>query len=179
MATWFGELHDLGHGLVAVDEIVGIGGDRGENGGNQFGIGRQRHIFRGAGADRFDGGAGIGLDAAGDDRHMNALCFKFRDQLRDVAGDVDHQQIGAAAGAQHLHCGDDIFSVGNGRPAIDRDFGRRHQLSVQRTNDQEPHLFYPPSTTDQRSVLIISVMVTPSFSSTRTTSPRATSRSLT
>ena len=40
-------------------------------------------------------------DAAGDDRHVDALGVEPRDQVADVERDVDHQQVGAAAGAQH------------------------------------------------------------------------------
>ena len=40
-------------------------------------------------------------DAAGDDRHGDVLGFEPRDQVADVDRDLDHQQVGAAAGAQH------------------------------------------------------------------------------
>ena len=41
------------------------------------------------------------LDAAGDDRHVDALGVEPLHQVADVERDVDHQQVGAAAGAQH------------------------------------------------------------------------------
>ena len=40
-------------------------------------------------------------DAAGDDRHVDALGVKPRDQVADVERDVHQHQVGAAAGAQH------------------------------------------------------------------------------
>ena len=67
------ELHHLRHRLVAPDEFAGVVGDGGEHGRDQLGIGRQRDVFLGAGVDRGDRGAGVVLDAAGDDRHMDVL----------------------------------------------------------------------------------------------------------
>src|SRR6202020_3570597 len=61
-----GEFDDLGHGVVAIDEVARVIGDRSEYGGDQFRIRRQRNIFLGAGVDRGDRGAGIVGDAPGD-----------------------------------------------------------------------------------------------------------------
>jgi hypothetical protein len=47
--------------------------------------------------DRVHGGAGVGGDAAGDDRGLDALGFEPLDQVADVDGVVDLQQVGAAA----------------------------------------------------------------------------------
>ena len=55
--------------------------------------------------------------------------------------------------------------------AADRDFRGGAELAVQFADDEQSHQDCPP--------LMISVMVTPRRSSTRTTSPRATSRLLT
>ena len=56
------------HARIGMNDGVAVLGDRGEDGGDQLGIGRQRQILLGAGLDRGDGGARIGADAAGDDR---------------------------------------------------------------------------------------------------------------
>ena len=95
------ELHHLRHRLVAIDQLAVIVGDGGEHGRDQLGIGRQRDVFLGAGVDRGDRGAGVVLDAAGDDRHVDVLELELLDQIADVERDLDHQQVGALAGAQH------------------------------------------------------------------------------
>ena len=95
------QLDDGGHGVVAVDHLAVVVGDGGEHRGDQFRIGRQRDVFFGAGVDRLDRGAGVISDAAGDDRHMDAFGVQPVDQIADVEGDIDHQQVGTAARAQH------------------------------------------------------------------------------
>ena len=61
------------HRIVAIDEVAVIVGDRRQYGRDQLGIGRQRDVFLGAGMDRGDRGAGVVLDAAGDDRNVDVL----------------------------------------------------------------------------------------------------------
>ena len=73
VAICCGELDDLRHGVVAVDQLAAVVGDGGEHGRDQLGIGRQRDVFLGAGVDGGDRGAGVVLDAAGDDRHVDAF----------------------------------------------------------------------------------------------------------
>ena len=131
-----------------------------------------------------DRGAGVGGGAAGDDRRVDVLGFEPVHELADVDRDIDHQQIGAAAGAQHGERLGDVGGVGDRGALIHRDLGRGGELAVERADDQEPHgLFllpgWPLARITSRSALMISVMVTPSFSSTSTTSPRATRRLLT
>ena len=46
--------------------------------------------------------ARIGVDAAGHDRHADALGLVGGDQAGDVELVVDHQQVGALAGAQRV-----------------------------------------------------------------------------
>ena len=161
--------------VVAIDHVAGVVGDGREHRGDQIRIGRQRDVFLGAGMDGAHRGARVVADAAGDDRHMDALGVERGDQVADVDGDVDHQQVGAAAGAQHGERLLVAFGVGDVGALVHRDLARDGELAAQRADDEKAHgrdLLY-------RSALMISVMVTPSLSSTSTTSPRATSRLLT
>ena len=103
----------------------------------------------------------------------------------DVELDVDHQQVGAPAGAQRVRAPPSMSSTcATLAPRSSRSCTAAVMLAVQLSDDQKPHGVSPqimprglrrcasPS-------LMISVMVTPSRSSTTTTSPRATSRLLT
>ena len=176
------QLDHARHGVVAVDQFAPVVGDGGQHRGDQFGVGRQRDIFLGAGLNGRDRGARIGGGAAGDDRRMNVLGFEASDQIADVDGDVDHQEVGAASGAQHRERLGDIRGMGDQRALVHRELGRGGELAVERADDQKAHLVIPSSLSAANydlSALIISVMVTPSLSSTRTTSPRATRRLLT
>src|SRR5258708_1455728 len=147
-------------------------------------IRRQRDVFLGAGVDRRDRGAGVIGDAAGDDRYVNVFGLQPHYQIADVEGDIDQQQIGALAAAQHAHRLFVVLGVGNGSAIVHGDLGGGRKLALQCTNDEKPHgnlLFVcsrPWSAVSSkvpqvRSALMISVMVTPSLSSTRTTSPRS------
>src|SRR5690606_8199341 len=127
-----------------------------------------------------------GADAAGDNRHVDALGLVGGDQAGDVEVVVDHQQVGALAAAQglgRLVASLDMTDLGAVRH---RHFHSRRQLSAEPSDHQEPHgssplrpLRFASPQAPLSSVLMISVMVTPSRSSTTTTSPRATSRLLT
>ena len=140
-----GELDDARHGVVAVDQFAAVVGDGGEHGGDQFGVGRQRDVFLGAGLDRGDRGARVGRGAAGDDRRVDVLGLEPGDQLADVERDVDHQQVGAAAGAQHGERLGDVRGVGDRRALVHRDLGRGGELAVERADDQETHGVIPSS----------------------------------
>ena len=95
-----GERDHRAHRLVFEDQLVAFVGDGGEHGGDQLGVGRQRQVFLGAGADRVDGAARIGADAAGDDRGADALGDERAHQLADVERDIAEHEVGAAAAAQ-------------------------------------------------------------------------------
>ena len=95
-----GQRDHRAHGFVFVDQLVGFVGHRGQHGGDQFGIGGQRQIFLGAGADRVDRAARIGADAAGDHRGADALGREAAHQRADVQRDVAQHQVGARAAAQ-------------------------------------------------------------------------------
>ena len=101
------------HALVAIDQLARVVGDGGEHGGDQLGIGRQRDVLLGAGVDGGDRGAGVVAHPAGDDRHRDALGLEAAHQVADVERDVDHQQVGAAAGAQHVERLLDGLGVGD------------------------------------------------------------------
>ena len=129
-AICWASLTTLRHRLVAIDQIAGIVGDGGEHRGDQFRIGRQRDVFLGAGVDRGDRGAGVVGDAAGDDRHVDVLGFEPHHQVADVERDVDQQQVGAAAGAQHGERLLDRFGVGDGGAVVHRDLGGGGELAL-------------------------------------------------
>ena len=139
--------------------------------------------------DRGDRGAGVVGDAAGDDRHVDVFGFEPHHQVADVEGDVDQQQVGALAAAQHGHRLFDRFGVGHRSAVVHRDLGGGRELALQCANDEKPHVYLLSvcsrlagayrQNCQLRSALMISVMVTPSLSSTSTTSPRATRRLLT
>ena len=134
-----GELDHLGHRFVAVDQVAGIVGDGGKHGGDQFRVGRQRDVFLGAGVDRGDRGAGVVGDAAGDDRHVNVLGLQPHHQVADVEGDVDQQEVGALAAAQHPHRLLMVLRMGHGGAIVHRDLGGRRKLALQCANDEKPH----------------------------------------
>ena len=206
------QLHHPRHRVITINEIAGVVGDGSQHRGDQFRVRRQRNVFFGAGLNGGDRGAGVGRGAAGDDRRMDMFGFQCAHQVADGDGDIDHQEVGAAPGAQHRHRLRDVGGVGDRRALVHRELGRGGELAVESANDQKPHglfLFrrarrsrmasgerrmrvirFPPlfairhslfacSRHHPRSALMISVMVTPSFSSTSTTSPRATRRLLT
>ena len=86
--------------------------------------------------DGVDRGARVVGDAAGDDRHVDALGVEPGDQVADVEADVDHQQVGAAAGAQHGERLLVAFGMGDGGALVHRDLGRGGELAPQRADDQ-------------------------------------------
>jgi hypothetical protein len=95
-------------------------------------------------------------DAAGDDRHMDALGVEPRDQIANVDGDVHHQQISTAAGAQH---GERLLigvGVGDGGTFVHRELCRARELALQRADDQETHGFAPYSNSNWRACCISS-----------------------
>ena len=69
--------------------------------------------------------------------------------------------------------------MGDFGPAVHRDLGGRADLALQAADNEKTHGYVPLCPYEPEPALMISVMVTPSRSSTSTTSPRATSRSLT
>ena len=133
------QLDHLGHRLVAVDQIARVVGDGGEHRGDQFRIGRQRDVFLGAGVDRGDRGAGVVGDAAGDDRHVDVLGLEPHHQIADVERDVDQQQVGALAAAQHRHRLVDGLGVGHGGAVVHGDLGGGRELALQGADDEKPH----------------------------------------
>ena len=98
-----GERLDLHHRRVLRDEWAIIIGNSRKHSGDQFGIGRQRDEFAGAGADGGGGGGGGGGDAAGDDGGDNALTFHGCNQRHDVFVNIDHDNVSAPSGAQQVH----------------------------------------------------------------------------
>ena len=133
------QLDHLGHGFVAIDQFAGIVGDGGEHRGDQFGIRRQRDVFLGAGVDRGHRGAGIVGDAAGHDWHVDMFGLEPHHQVADVERDIDQQEVGALAAAQHAQRLLVILRMGNGSAIVHGDLGGRRKLPLQCANDEKPH----------------------------------------
>ena len=131
-----GELDHARHGIVAINQFAAVVGDGREHGSDQFRIGRQRDVFLGAGLDGGDGGASVGRSAARDYRRMDVLGFEPAHQLADIDGDVDHEQIGAAAGAQDGERLGVAGGVRDGSALVHRQLGRCRQLAVECADDQ-------------------------------------------
>ena len=116
-----------------------IVGDRREHGRDQLRIGRQRDVFFRARMDRGDRRARVGRHAARDHRHGDVLGLEPRDQIADVDRDLDHQQVGAAAGAQHAQRHLGVVRVGDARALVHGELGGERELAAQRSDDQEAH----------------------------------------
>ena len=176
-----GHLEDLGDARVARDDGVVLLGHRRQHGGDQFGLGGQGDVFARAGLDRAHGGIGVGADAAGDHGDAEPLGRQAVDQGPHIVGHVDHHQIGALARAQRLEPAVDRVDMDHARALRHGDAARGSNLPVECTDDEQLHPVYslPLPKPQDLSVLMISVIVTPSRSSTTTTSPRATNRLLT
>ena len=127
------------HDLVAVDQLARVVGHGRQHGCDQLGIGRQRDVFLGARVDGGDGCACIVADAAGDDRRGDALGFEPQHQVTNVERDVHHQQIGAAARAQHVERLIDIDGVRDTGALVHRELGRGCELAVEASDDEEAH----------------------------------------
>jgi hypothetical protein len=90
--------------------------------------------------DRGDSSAGIVGDAAGDDRGVDVLGLEPHYEVADVEGDVDQQQVGTLAAAQHAHRLLVILCVGHGGAVLHRDLGGGGELALQCANDEKPHV---------------------------------------
>ncbi len=190
-----GELDHVRHRLVAIDQLAGVVGDGREHRRDQLRIGRQRDVFLGAGVDGGDRGARVVArcrrrrSARGCARPRAAAPGRgCRARRRPSAGRRRGRSAARRAPArcvsawvtlaplsiailvavvswplqgsddQEAHGSAPCFRLSRMRASGDGGSGAAHQL---------------------RSALMISVMVTPSLSSTSTTSPRATRRLLT
>ena len=141
----FRQLHHGGHGFIAVDQVAALFRHGRQNRRNHVRIRRQRDIFLGAGPDGGHSCAGIRIRPAGNDRHMNALVRKPCNQRADVQLHLDHQQIGATAGAQHPQRPFDVIRMGDLSAALHRDFRGCRKLAAKRPNNQQAHLRLLPA----------------------------------
>ncbi len=90
------------HRRIGRDHRPFVVGHGGQDGGDQVRLGRQGDELLGPGADGVGRLARVSVDAAGDDRHMDALGVVGGDQGGDVDAVVDHQQVRALPPAQLL-----------------------------------------------------------------------------
>ena len=138
-AIWSANCDDARHRRIAEQEVGDFPRHGGDDRGDQLGVGRQRDVFLGAGADGVDRGGGIGLGAAGDDRDVDALAIERGDEAGDVDHHVDQQQIGAAAGPEAREGDVDGRGVGDLGAALHGELGGFGELAVEGADDQETH----------------------------------------
>ena len=70
---------------------------------------------------------------------MDVLGLEPHHEVADVEADVDQQQVGALAAAQHVHRLFDGFGVGDRCAIIHRDLGGGRELALQGADDEKPH----------------------------------------
>ena len=131
-----GQLDDARHRRIAEQEVGALARHRRDDGGDQLGVGRQRDVFLGAGADGVDRGGGVGLGAAGDDRDVDALGIERGDEAGDVDHHVDEQQIGTAAGAEARERDLDGRGVSDLGAALHGELGGFGELALEGADDQ-------------------------------------------
>jgi hypothetical protein len=74
---------------------------------------------------------------------MDMFGLQCAHQLADGDGDIDHQQVGAAPGAQHRQRLRDVGGVGHRGALVHRQLGGSGELAAESANDQKPHVFVP------------------------------------
>ncbi len=70
---------------------------------------------------------------------MNVFGFQPHHQVADVEGDIDQQQVGALAAAQHPHRLFVVLRMGDGSAIVHGDLGGCRKLALQCANDEKPH----------------------------------------
>ncbi len=115
-------------------------GHGGDHGGDQLGVGRQGDVFLGAGADGVDGGGGIGLGAAGDDR--NDGCARLRARRSGRGCRPSHRP---AAGRRRVPARSarkrdlDAWRMGDLGAAVHGDLVASVSWPLEGSDDQQPH----------------------------------------
>src|SRR5579883_21578 len=177
-----GEAQRLFHRRVLPDERARFLGDGFEHGGDERGVGRQGNVFLRSRLDGAHRRLGIGADAAGDHRDDDALLPQALDHAADIELHIHHDEVGALSRAQRRERRLDVADMRDLGATCERYLARRADVALEGAEDEETHRALIRSEEmrrQDRSALTISVMVTPSRSSTTTTSPRATRRLLT
>jgi len=134
-----GQFDDGLHRRIGRDQGALVVGDRGQDGGDQVGLGRKGDELLGP---RADGGGSlvrIVVDPAGDHRHEDALGLVGGDQRTDVEIIVDHQEVGPLAAPElfrRLVRAFDVIDLGAVRHGH---LHRRRQLSAEPSDHQKPH----------------------------------------
>ena len=134
-----GQFEGGGHHRVGVNDGALVLAYGGQNGGDQFGVRRQGDVLLGAGADGGLGGLGVGVDAAGDHRCVDALGFHRLQQAWRRQPHVDHHQIGAASIAQSGQAGFDGFHMADLGAAANGDLPGRADMAGQGSDNQQAH----------------------------------------
>ena len=127
------------HAGIAMDQGVAFLGHCFEDCSNQIRFGRQGNEFLCA---RFDGvnrTIDIITDAAGHNRHCDALGTHCVDQGGDIKRDVSHDQINPVARSQDVKRGRHAFGQLDRSAARHCDLAGCAYLSAQSTNDQYLH----------------------------------------
>jgi len=131
-----GQRDDDGHRFILVNQLMAFIGNRGENGCDQLGIWRQRQIFLGACTDRIDRAARVCSHSGGHDRRTDSFRRERPHQPADIERDIGENEVGAATVAQLCHGLVDVDRMGDFRPAIHGNFGRRADLALQSADYQ-------------------------------------------
>ena len=78
--------------------------------------------------------------AAGDDLDMDAFGLQRLDHAADVQLDVDHDQIGALAGAERRHRFVDVVDLSDLGTARERDLAGGADVTRKRSDDEKTHI---------------------------------------
>ena len=138
-----GAADDLQHRRVARDGNVAVAAGLVQDGGDQQRVGRQRQEFARAGADRIDGGVGLGGEAAGDDGDVMPAGTQAFDEVADGVREVaeDHFDIGAAR--HRPQTGLDVIGVLDLGARVAGDDRGLAEATGQRADDHDPHRLFP------------------------------------
>jgi hypothetical protein len=139
-----GEAEHAMHRLMLEDQGVAFLGDRLQDRGDEFGVGRQGNVFLGAGTDRRHRRLGVGADAAGDHGHVYALALQALDEGADIEADLHHHYFRTLAGAQVSERNLGTVGMRHLGATAHRDLSSDDNLAVERADNQETHLLYLP-----------------------------------
>ncbi len=134
-----GKSDDIAHFRILENQRMAVFCDGRKNGGDEFGVRRERNVLLGTGAYRVDRGAGIRLDTASDDRNADMFALQPENEVADIRSDIDHHQVGTAPRAQRINRLVDRFRVCNLGALGHRHLGGGGELPIQGSDDQKAH----------------------------------------
>ncbi len=172
------------HRRVGRDDLARLLGHALENGSDRLGIGRQRQELAGSGPYRRRCRSRLRVDPIDHDRQMDALGQEGPDHALRVEHHVEQQEVGPLALAKVVQRRLEAAMMADESAAAGGDPARLCHLARMVADDEKPHGRLPPqilpfSRPAHAAPFTISVIEMPRRSSRTSTSPRATSRSLT